>query len=139
MDDSNKKQFWGMLNVTMELTNKPPLTKETILAWWTMLSNYEFEVVKKALNQWVDNSSKPPTPHDIKELCSHKVTIFAKIPSPLAIQDNKRHADNVVKFVADRLVSKTDYKAWAKRILSNPNQFPDKSVQYAKEALNVVD
>jgi len=44
----------------------------------------------------------------------------------------------VVKFVADRLISKTDYKAWAKRILANPNQFPDKSVQYAKEALNVV-
>ena len=137
MDDSNKKQFWGMLNITMELTNKPPLTKETILAWWNLLSKYDYDVVEKAINQWIDTSSKPPTPHDIKELCTHKVTIFAKIPSPLAKEDNKRHADNVVKFVAERLESKTEYHAWAYRIMANPKSFPEKSVEEAKKLLRM--
>ena len=65
MDDSNKKEFWTMINITMELTNHPPLSKEAIITWWHLLKKHDIEVVKTALDIWVDTSKKPPTPNDI--------------------------------------------------------------------------
>lgn len=137
MDNSHKKEFWLMVNVAMELTNHPPLTKEAIVTWWHLLSKYEFADVQNSVDNWCKTMSKPPTPNDIISGCQHKVTIHARLPSPLAIQDNKRHIDELKEHIAENLKPKTDYKAWAKRILANPKQFPDISVKFAKEALNV--
>ena len=135
MNDLNKKQFWGMLNVAMELTNKPPLTKEAILTWWNLLSKYDYSVVEKAVGQWVDSSSKPPTPHDIIGLCKPKEPIYKSLPAPVSRDDNKAHADKLALFIHERLQPKTDYHQWAKRILSNPKNFPESSVTAAKEVL----
>jgi hypothetical protein len=135
MNDSHKKQFWGMLNVAMELTNKPPLTKEAILTWWNLLSKYDFEVVQKSVGQWVDNSSKPPTPHDILGLCRPKEPIYQALPPPVSHEDNKAHADKLALFIHERLKPKTDYHAWAKRILKNPQNFPETSVEAARKVL----
>ena len=137
MDDSHKKQFWLMLNVTMELTNKPPLTKEAIITWWHLLAQYDYDVVEKAINRWVDNSSKPPTPHDIKELCAHKVTIFAKIPSPLAKESNKIHSSEMVKKVHEAFKPPKDGREWARAILADQKGRPEISIRYAKEALGL--
>jgi len=132
MNDANKKQFWGMLNVAMELTNKPPLTKEAILTWWNLLSKYEYSVVENAVSKWVDSSSKPPTPHDILGLCRPKDPIYQALPSPVSHEDNKAHADKLALFIHERIKPKTDYHAWAKRILRNPHNFPETSVAAAK-------
>ncbi len=136
MDNSHKKKFWLMINVAMELTNHPPLTKEAIITWWHMLSEYDYDKVEKALDDWVKTMSKPPTPNDIKQLCQHKVTIYARLPSPLAKEDNKRHADEVVQYVAKNVKKEHDKRAWAKRIISG--EFKSNwggAVDFAKVAL----
>jgi hypothetical protein len=135
MDDSHKKRFWLMINVTMELTNKPPLTKEAIITWWHMLNKYDYEVVEKAVNQWVDCSNKPPTPKDIVSLCRPKDPIYHALPPPVSVEDNKAHADKLALFIHERLKPKTDYHAWAKRILRNPQNFPESSVEAARKVL----
>jgi hypothetical protein len=43
--------------------------------------------------------------------------------------------DKIATVISQTLKPKTDYKAWAKRILANPQNFPAQSVAYAKEAL----
>lgn len=136
MNDANKKQFWGMLNVAMELTNKPPLTKEAILTWWNLLAKYEYATVENAVSQWVDSSSRPPTPHDIVGLCRPKEAICHALPSKINYADNKVNMDKLNQFVAERIKPKTDYKAWARRIIATPQNFPEHSLQLAKEALN---
>jgi len=37
--------------------------------------------------------------------------------------------------IAEKLKPKTDYHAWAKRILRNPKNFPETSVMAAREVL----
>jgi hypothetical protein len=133
MNDSNKKQFWGMLNVAMELTNKPPLTKEAILTWWNLLCKYDYSVVEKAVSQWVDSSSKPPTPHDIAGLCRPKEPIYQALPAPVSYAENKAQADKLALFIHERIKPKTNYRAWVTRILDNPQNFPESSVQAARE------
>ena len=143
MKDLHKKQFWLMINIAMELTNHPPLSKEAIITWWHLLSSFEYEVVEGALNGWVNSTNRPPTPHDIKDLCQkniqreveHKITITARIPSPLAIAENKRRAEEVVEFVSQNTKKKKDYKKWARDILDNPKS-TDFQINFAKEALS---
>lgn len=136
MDSSHKKQFWLMINVAMELTNHPPLTKEAIITWWHLLSKYDYDVVEKAIDTWCKTMSKPPMPNDILNLCKPAVTIFARLPSPLAKAENKRHADEVVAFVAANIKPVQDKKQWARDLVSGKkvsNWY--KAVDFAKEAL----
>lgn len=124
-----------MVNVSMELTNHNPLSKEAILTWWHMLSKYEYIDVETALDKWVKEMAKPPTPSDILKLCQHKVTIHARLPSPLAIEDNKKHVAEVMDYVAKNIKPKRNYRVWAERIIANPSAYPDISLKLAKEAL----
>jgi hypothetical protein len=137
MQDSDKKQFWLMINVAMELTNHPPLSKEAIVIWYERLRGYDFDVVSSAVDVWLKESSKPPTPKDIADLCKPKVAIHAKLPSPLAKESNRQHAKELIQTVENLTQPSTDYKAWARRIIANPSAYPDISLRYAKEALNV--
>ncbi|MES2635827.1 MAG: hypothetical protein V4605_00780 [Pseudomonadota bacterium] len=135
MDDANKKQFWLMINVAMELSNHPPLTKEAIITWWHMLSKYNYDQVEKAVDNWLKASSKPPTPNDILQMCQHKVTIHSRLPSPLSQQANQEYAKEVLDFVAAQPKAKRDYKGWARKIIANPKDHIDIAVRFAHEAL----
>ena len=135
MLDNEKKKFWLMLNVTMELTNHPPLTKEAIITWWHMLAKFEYEEVESAIDRWIKTMSKTPMPHDIADLCKPKVTIHARLPSPLAKEANQAYAKEVVDFVANKTTKERDMKAWARKIIANPKQYPDISLKLAREAL----
>jgi hypothetical protein len=135
MDDSNKKAFWTMINVAMELTNHPPLTKEAVVVWWHKLSKFEYSVVEAALDKWVDSSSKPPAPSDILNLCKPVTPIYTAIARKTAKEAGKQYAKEVVDFVAERLTPKRDLKDWARRIIAAPSQYPDISLKLAKEAL----
>jgi hypothetical protein len=134
MIDTDKKQFWLMINVAMELTNHPPLTKEAIVTWWHILSKYDYDVVEQAIDTWCKTMSKTPMPNDILGLCKPKVTIHARLPSPLAIESNKRHADKVLALAEKMSEPKRDYKAWARKIKENPKS-SDIARKFASEAL----
>lgn len=135
MIDIDKKQFWLMINVTMELTNKLPLTKEAIIVWWALLKKYDFKIVEQAINKWVDNSSKPPTPHDIVGLCKHKNEIYKSLPAPINKEANKAHSTELIKIVKEGVKAPTDMRGWARLIKANPKNYPDISLRYAEEAL----
>lgn len=124
-----------MINVAMELTNHPPLTKEAIVTWWHMLSKYDYEQVEKAVDSWCKTMSKPPAPNDILQLCQHKVTIHARLPSPLSQKANQEYAKEVVDFVAAQPKQKKDMRDWARKIIANPKAYPDISFKLAQEAL----
>lgn len=79
MNDSHKTEFWAMLNVLMELMNKPPISKEAVIVWWHKLKEYDIQTVRNAFDRWADTQDKPPTPSQIKELCKPKDD-FLKLP-----------------------------------------------------------
>ena len=79
----------------------------------------------------------PPSCDEFKNNCLIKSQqkIYTALPAPNNKETNKVFADNVVKFISEHTTPKTDYKAWIKRILSNPKNFPDIAVKYAKETI----
>ena len=139
MIDQDKKKFWNMVNVAMELTNRPPLSKEAIVIWYAQLEKYDFDVVSGAMDRWLKESTKPPTPKDILDLCRPQVTIHQRLASPLRIEDNKKHVAELKEGIEKMAAPRRDMKAWAKKILDNPSNYPDISVRFAKEALYVTD
>lgn len=124
-----------MLNVCMELSNHPPLSKEAIVVWWMKLSKYEIATVRDALDKWVDTSSKPPSPSDILNLCKPVTPIYTALARKSSREAGKQYAKEVVEFVSERLTPKRDLKDWARRIIASPENYPDISLKLAKEAL----
>ena len=136
MVDADKKEFWAMINITMELCNKPPLSKEAIIVYWQSLSKYELSTVRTALDTWVDNSSKAPTPHDLKELCKPVTPIYSAIARKSDRQANKAQADKVIRMIEE--VTKKPSRDWVKYwtdILDNPKQHKEITLRGAKQAL----
>lgn len=135
--DADKKEFKRMMNALMDCCYKPNLTNDALRVWWQKLEKYEFETVAKAFDTYTNTSQKPPLFDDIIKLCQHKVTIFARLLSPLAQAENKQHSAEVLKFVADGLNKTKDMKGWARDLISGKkisNQ-PDLAIKMAKEAL----
>ena len=139
MDDRYKKEFWAILNVTMELTNRPPLSKEAVITWWGYLNKYDIETVRGALDKWCDTEKKPPTPSEIKELCKPKSEYHKALPAPRNEEVSREGLAKINQVVADSVKPKKDMKAWAKRILATPKNYPDIAIRFAKEALEIKD
>ena len=60
----------------------------------------------------------------------------AQLPAPGKQSISREEAEERVKSLNVTLgEGKTDYKAWAKRIIANPQNYPHKSLELAKEAL----
>jgi hypothetical protein len=106
------------------------------VVWSEELSGTSPERIKAALEA---NYEYAPSCDDFKANCyiRKQVEDYKALPAPIDRVANKAYADNVVQFVAAHTVNKTDYHAWAKRIVANPEKFPSESLVAAKLAMNV--
>jgi len=76
-----------------------------------------------------------PTVKDILDACKPKPTIFARLPSPLAIAENHRHAAEVKSSIEKMTKGKRDMKYWAHKIIANPKNYPDISLKAGKRGI----
>ena len=135
MIDKDKKEFMMILRIVCSSFNQKEFDIETVKFWYSKLDKHELSVVSKAFDDWIDANRFMPTLKDIQDACKPKPTIFARLPSPLAIAENHRHAVEVKQAVEKMVSGKRDMKAWAHKIKANPSAYPDISYRYAKEAL----
>jgi hypothetical protein len=133
--ETDAKPFASMMKVTWQSCGRNHPDKDTMSYWFNKLSSYELAAVEKAFDEWLKSQDDLPTIHQIIKLCQHKVTIHARLPSPLAIQDNKRHINEVQTYIAKNIKPTQDMRAWARKIIDNPSRYPDISFKIAKEAL----
>lgn len=69
MVDNEKAQFKAMMKALTQLFNKPDLDIELLRIWWHKLNRFDFRIVSKSFDTWVDSNKRMPTPADILELC----------------------------------------------------------------------
>jgi hypothetical protein len=132
---ADKENFKVMMNIVMTNYGRKQADQDTLRYWFAKLEKHDLAVVSKAFDTWIDSQSNLPTYHDIAKLCQPQVTIYARLPSPLAIADNKRHAEEVKEAINTMTKPKRDFKAWARKIVGNPSAYPDISLRYANEAI----
>jgi hypothetical protein len=137
--EADKAEFRRMLNAVMVIYYKPMLTNDALRVWWGKLEQYEFDEVTKAFDAFTNNIQQiptPPTPADIKNLCQHKVTIHARLASPLSQEANQRHSNEVMAYVAKNIKPITDRRQWAKDLISGKKISNwDGAIAFAHEAL----
>ena len=141
MNDNDKAAFKRMIDSVLALYGKPEPNSDTMKIWWAKLRHIDFNILTKAFNMYVEKYKIMPNPSTILDLCKN----FSNQASPFMIAKPKatRSDDNAEKF-KQALIEfsnrpKPQPKDWARKILDNKEKYPDISVQYAKEALHVVD
>lgn len=137
MTEDQKNGFRDMMNLLMTTYRQNKPDKDLLRLWWAKLERYEIADVCKAFDTWIETKTHAPTPADIMELCRHKVTIYPRLPSPLNVDENKAHAEEVKAMMGAFGERKLDMKLWARKILANPKWRPDIAVRFAREALAV--
>jgi hypothetical protein len=141
MLDEDKAAFKRMIDSVMALYGKASPDSDTMKIWWSKLKHIEFNKLTRAFNMYVEKYKIMPNPSTILDLCknfSNQSTPFmiAK-PKATRSEDSAERFKQMLKDFA--LMPKPEPKAWAKKILDNKEKYPDISIQYAKEALHVID
>jgi hypothetical protein len=132
MIETDKKAFKDMVNAVFTIYGKPLPEKEMLRIWWHKLERFDFNVVGRAFDKWTDTPNKLPQPADIVQICKPREAEYHALPSPASYAENKENVDKLNKFIAEKLKPKTDYHSWAKRIIRDPQNFPETSVTAAK-------
>ena len=98
-----------MMRVTWQTYGRKEIEKETMRYWFDKLIAYEFDVVTIAFDSWIKSQRELPTVKDITELCKPKVTIHARLPSPLAKTDHKQHVEELKEAVKKMIIQYSKY------------------------------
>jgi hypothetical protein len=134
---NDKIGFKSMMDTLTTLYQKQPLDQDTLRVWFAKLEKYEFNVVTKAFDKHVDSSKFMPTVFDILQFCREKPIEFVQLQAPkLSKEQNHKYSHEVLKFMAEQDNNKPkDMRAWAKRIIANPKNYPPISLKFAQEAV----
>jgi hypothetical protein len=138
MNLEDKTGFKSMMDTLTTLYQKQALDQDTLRVWFYKLEKFEFNQVTKAFDKWVDQSRFMPTPSDILTLVKEKPVEYMKLEPPkLSKEQNHKYSHEVLKFMAEQDNNKLkDMRAWAKRIIANPKNYPPISLKFAREATN---
>lgn len=141
MIEQDKIGFKSMMDTVTSLYQKPNMDIDTLRVWFHKLEKFEFNVVTKAFDKWVDNNKFMPTVFDILQLCREKPVEFVQLQAPkLNNQQNKAQADKLLAMIHEKMPIEDkklkDMRAWAHRIIANPKNYPAISLKTAKEAIH---
>lgn len=140
MIENDKIAFKQMMDTVTSLYQKPNLDIDTLRVWFYKFEKFEFDVVTKAFDKWVDNNKFMPTVFDILQLCREKPIEFVQLQAPkLNNQQNKEQADKLLAIIQEKMPIEDkklkDMRAWAYNIINNPKKYPAISLKTAQEAI----
>lgn len=143
MIEQEKIGFKDMMHSVTTIYSRPDLDRETLRIWWAKLEKYEFMVVSKAFDRYVNSNKFMPTISDILDICRlQEPKEFVKaLPRHFTEQEIRNNHDKM-KQVASEIASRptADPKAWARRILNDSEKGRYKNeigIKFAKEALRI--
>jgi len=99
--------------------------------WSLELAGISAERIKAGLDAKYQYA--PSCDEFLKHCVTNNIQDFKALPAPVSYAENKENVDKLNKFIADKLKPKTNYRSWIQRILDNPQNFPESSVQAARE------
>jgi hypothetical protein len=141
--EQEKIGFKDMMHSVTTIYSKPDLDRETLRIWWAKLEKYEFMVVSKAFDRYVNSNKFMPTISDILDICRmQEPKEFVKaLPRHFTEQEIRNNHDKM-KRLASEIASKpnVDPKSWARRILNDAEKGRYKNeigIKFAKEALRI--
>lgn len=108
--------------------------------WMERLGKFDLQSIKKALDHCQEREEHPPSLPKFFSLCeSYRQDEYVQaLPHKLTPEEVERNRKRIEE-AASAIGMKLDKKAWARRIIANPKNYPDISLKYAREALVLPD
>jgi hypothetical protein len=94
--------------------------------------------VSNLFDKWLVTEKELPTVNDIMHMAKPR-EYHKALPAPRNEEVSREGLAKINQVVADSVKPKKDMKAWAKRILATPKNYPDIAIRFAKEALEIKD
>ena len=135
MLEQDKRNFMNMINSVMNIYGEPNVELDMMRIWFGKLKQFEFSILCKAFDTHTSKSTFAPTPADIIRLCPVPTEFTKLSPPKMAKGESKEFSEKMLDVIEKVSKPTTDPKAWAKQIVSNPKNYPDISLRFAKEAL----
>ena len=106
MTPQDKSNFKQVMDTVTALYQKPQLDIDTLRVWFAKLEKFEFNVVTKAFDKYVDNNKFMPTVFDILQLCREKPVEFVQLQAPkLTKAQNHKYSHEVLSVLMLQVVS----------------------------------
>lgn len=105
--------------------------------WQAKLTGMSSKTVFKAVDYCSENLRFPPTLPEFVQLCkaSTPSEMTKAIGRQFTQEELQKNHERIAEISAAMSKPKTDYHAWAKRIMQAPNKYPEISVNAAKEVI----
>lgn len=104
--------------------------------WAEELAGISADRIKAAL---LYNYDFPPSCDQFKAQCKSQIAAHQDYKALPKLKMSEEKTAEIQNRLAEFTSPKRDMRGWAKKILANPSNYPDISVRFAKEALNVTD
>lgn len=143
MIENEKIGFKDMMRSVTTIYSRPELDRETLRIWWAKLEKYEFMVVSKAFDRYVNSNKFMPTISDILDICrmQEPKEFIKALPRHFTEQEIRNNHDRMKRLAYEISIRPTiDPKAWARRILNDSEKGKYKlaiGIKFAKEALRI--
>ena len=141
MIETEKIGFRDMLHSVTTIYSRPDLDRETLRIWWAKLEKYEFMVISKAFDKYVNSNKFMPTISDILDLCrlQEPKEFIKALPRHFSDQELKNNHEKM-KALAKEMANQrsNDPKAWARKIINDAEKGRykiDIGIKFAREAL----
>jgi hypothetical protein len=139
MIEQDKRNFMNMMNAVTEMYDQPNMGLDIMRVWFSKLQHLNFKTVSQAFDIYTSKHSVAPTINDILKLCPAKSEFTKIAPPKMAKEESKEYSEKMLYAIEKAPKPTTDPKAWAKKIIANPKNYPSISLKTAKEALSTRD
>jgi|TARA_B110000908_G_C10223013_1_gene436388 hypothetical protein len=131
------KDFSSIMDATWQSIGRNTVDKATKQYWFGKLQHLALGDVANAFDKYImSGRDKPPQLTDILHAVK-PVEFFKALPSHHDPEIRKDGVDKVNTMIAEHINTERNYKAWADKIIANPDRYSYIAVRYAKEALRV--
>ncbi len=139
MIEQDKRSFMHMINAVMAMYNQPNMGIDMMRVWYAKLQHLDFNTVGQVFDKYTSKYSVSPTINDILKLCPTKSEFTKIAPPKMAREESKEYSEKMLEVIEKAPKPTSDPKAWAKKIIANPKNYPAISLKTAKEALAARD
>jgi hypothetical protein len=131
------KDFSSIMDATWQSIGRNTVDKATKQYWFGKLQHLALGDVANAFDKYImSGRDKPPQLTDILHAVK-PVEFYKALPNHHDPEIRKEGVEKVNTMIADRANTERNYKAWADKIVANPDRSSYIAVRYAKEALRV--
>ena len=126
------------MDIVWQSLGRNTVDKTTKQYWFSKLQHLQMGEVSNLFDSWLMTEKELPTVNDIMHMAKPR-EYHKALPAPRNEEVSREGLAKINQVVADSVKPKKDMKAWAKRILATPKNYPDIAIRFAKQALEIKD